>query len=176
MSEKLRSLWDRLKKIKHIEIYIAAIVALIIVAVYLTSCLSSPQEKTKQEVSTEKTETFSSSQEYGEFLENKLCNVLASVKGAGNVKVALTLEGGFEYIYLTSDETKTSADGGEVVISTPVLIDGKPVLEKEIYPKLKGIVVTATGANDVSVRLHLLEALQTVVEVDSQNITILAGN
>ena len=91
-------------------------------------------------------------------------------------KVILTLEDGFEYIYAKEEEMKVSADGGKVTTSNIVLIDGKPVLEKEVYPQVKGVVVTASGADDVSVRLNLLSALQTVIEVASQNITILTGN
>ncbi len=177
IQEKLHSFWDRLKKIKHIEIYIAVIFAVIIIGIYL-STLGSPTKSDSGpgQNSTETSTTFSSSQEYAEYIENKLVNVLASVKGAGQVKVILTLEDGFEYIYAKEEETKVSADGGKVTTSNIVLIDGKPVLEKEVYPQVKGVVVTASGADDVSVRLNLLSALQTVIEVASQNITILTGN
>ena len=57
-----------------------------------------------------------------------------------------------------------------------VLVNGQPVLEEEIFPSIKGIVVVSQGAEDVGVRLNLLSALQTVVSVDSSKITILEGN
>ena len=176
LSEKLHGFWDKLKKIKHIEIYIAVIFAVIVIAVYISSLGGSKKTSDIPQNSTQESLTFSSSMEYAEYLENKLSVVLANVKGAGQVSVALTLLDGFEYIWATETETKKTADGGQVTTSKVVIIDGKPVLEKEIYPKIKGVVVTATGANDVGVRLNLLSALQTVIEVENQNITILAGN
>lgn len=176
LTEKFHTMFEKIKKIKHIEIYIAIAFAVIIIGIYLSTLISPAKNEDNSQNSTNQTETFSSSQEYTEYLENKLTNVLASVKGAGAVNVVVTLENGFEYIYATEDETKTSADGGQVTISKVILVDGKPVLEKEVYPQIKGVVVTASGADDISVKLNLLTALQTVVEVANQNITILTGN
>ncbi len=166
--------WERLKKIKHIEIYLTVGFAIIIIAIYLSTLGGG--KKTESQDSTENQQNFSSSVEYVDYLENKLESVLASVRGAGQVNVVITLDSGFEYVYASKEETKTSADGGKVTTSQLIMVDGKPVLEKEIYPTIKGIVVTSSGAENVSVKMNLLTALQTVVNVPNQNITILTGN
>ncbi len=111
-----------------------------------------------------------------EYLENKLINVLGSVKGAGQVNVVITLENGFEYVYATEEEVRKTADGSQIIIENVILVDGKPVLTKEVYPTIKGVVVTSSGADAVSVKMNLLLALQTVIEVDNSSITILTGN
>ena len=172
-TDKLSLFWEKLKKIKHIEIYICVIFAIIIVAVYLTS-LGVRSDNSSQN-STQNTTSFSSSEEYVEYLENKLELVLANVKGAGRVSVAITLEQGFEYVYATEEETRTSS-GGQVTTRTPVLVDGKPVLEKELYPKIKGVVVTSSGSGNVTVKMNLLNALLTAITVDVSNVIILEGN
>ncbi len=174
LTQLFQKTFEKLKKIKHIEIYIAVIFAVLILIIYFSSTTTKKPEKTNPENPAEIIESFSSSAEYAEYLENKLVNVLASVKGAGNVNVIITLEGGFEYIYATEEETKISADGGQVILSKIILVDGKPVLEKEVYPIVKGVVVTASGADDVKVRMNILTALQSVIEAG--NITILTGN
>lgn len=171
-TEKLSSLWDKLKKVKHIEIYICVIFAAVIIAVYLTSL--GVTSKGRQN-STENTTSFSSSEEYVEYLENKLEVVLANVKGAGKVSVAITLEQGFEYVYATEEETRTSS-GGQVTTRSPVLVDGKPVLEKELYPQIKGIIVTSSGGGNITVKINLLNALLTAVTVDAGRVIILEGN
>ena len=147
-SEKLMALWDKLKKIKHIGLYLALFLAVVIVGIYFTT-LSNPKEENPSTNLDTNIQTFSSSGEYITWLENKLENVLGKVKGAGNVEIILTLDKGFEYVYAT---------------------------EEEIFPSIKGIVVVSQGAEDVGVRLNLLSALQTVVSVDSSKITILEGN
>lgn len=174
-SEKLMLLWDRLKKIKHIGLYLALLLAVVIVGIYFT-ILSNPKEENPSTNLDTNIQTFSSSGEYITWLENKLENVLGKVKGAGNVEIILTLDKGFEYVYATEEEIKELASGGSVTTTKVVLVNGQPVLEEEIFPSIKGIVVVSQGAEDVGVRLNLLSALQTVVSVDSSKITILEGN
>lgn len=174
LTDKLHAAFEKLKKIKHIEIYIAVIFAVIIIAIYLSSLGGKPKETEGSDGT--QNETFSSSQEYVDYLEHKLINVLTGVKGAGQVNVVITLENGFEYVYATEDETKTVAGGGTVTTSKIIMVDGKPVIEKEIYPTIKGVVIVATGANDITVKMNLLTAVQTVITVINNNITILAGN
>lgn len=174
-TEKLMLLWDRLKKIKHIGLYLALLLAVIVVGIYFTTLSSSKEENPSTNLDTN-IQTFSSSSEYITWLENKLENVLGKVKGAGNVEIILTLDKGFEYVYVTEEEIKELASGGSVTTTKVVLVNGQPVLEEEIFPSIKGIVVVSQGAEDVGVRLNLLSALQTVVSVDSSKITILEGN
>ncbi len=176
LTSSLKSLWDRLKKIKHIEIYLTVIFALIIIAIYLSTLGIGGGKATSTDNNNENsTNTFSSSAEYVNYLENKLDNVLSSVKGASNVKVIITLESGFEYQYATEEETKQTSTG-TITTTKLVLVDNQPVVVKEFYPTIKGIVVVAKGADDIKVKMDILNLLQTVLEVDNANITILAGN
>ncbi len=170
----LKIFWDKLKKIKHIEIYIAIIAALIIIAIYLSSFGGKGKQTSTDDNSQISQETFSTSAEYVVYLENKLDSVLSSVKGASETKVIITLETGFEYDYATKEEIKQTSSG-TITTTSLVLIDGKPVITKEYYPKIKGIVVVAKGVEDVKVKMDILTLIQTVIEVDNAKITILAG-
>lgn len=174
--EKFNMLFEKIKKVKHIEIYLAVGLAVIVALIYFgtigSSSSSNINTSTKDDNSNIK---FSSSQEYVGYLENKLENVLTDVKGVGDVNVILTLEKGFEYVYVTEEETKTTANGTIVTTSNVVMIDGQPVLKEEIYPIIKGIVVVASGANDINVKLNILTILQTVVNIDSSKINIITG-
>lgn len=173
-SEKLRVLKDKLKSIKHIEIIVAVVFAIIVIAIYF-GAIRSPKKSVENSNQTQ-TEISTSSTDYAHYLETKLTNVLAKIKGAGEVNVIVTLESGFEYLYATEEETRVLADGSKVTTSTIVLVDGKPVLNKEVYPTIKGVVVTSSGADNITVKLNLMSALQTVVDVNTENITILTGN
>ena len=164
----------KIKKIKHIQIYIAIGLAFIAVAMYFAFAF--PGKNTVENKSTNNDNieiNFSSSQEYVDYLENKLENVITNVKGVGNASVIITLEKGFEYIYVTEEETSTTTNGTVINKSSVVLLDGKPVLQEEIYPLIKGIVVVADGVGDVKVKLNVLSLIQTVIDVKSEKINIL---
>lgn len=172
--EKFKSLYEKIKKVKHIEIYLAVGLAVIIAIIYFTTLSPSNDSSSTEDDNIDA--TFSSSQEYVSYIENKLENVITQVKGAGNVNVLITLEKGFEYIYVTEEETRTTSNGTTVTTSTVVMVDGEPILQEEIYPVIGGIVVVADGAGDVSVKLNIISIIQTVIDIDSSKINILEGN
>ncbi len=174
---KMTNLINKIKKIKHFEIYLAIGLACLIAIIYFVGLNTS--DKTKQNLSTENdniSTNYSSSEEYVNYLENKLENVLEDIKGVGNVNVIITLEKGFEYVYVTEEETKTTSNGSIITTTNIVLINGQPVLQEEIFPIIKGIVVVADGASDISIKMNILSVLQTIVEVDNSKINILQSN
>ncbi len=172
--EKFKSLYEKIKKVKHIEIYLAVGLAVILAIIYFSTLSPSSDRPSTEDDNIDA--TFSSSQEYISYIENKLENVLTQVKDAGNVNVLITLEKGFEYIYVTEEETRTTSSGTTVTTSTVVMVDGKPILQEEIYPVIGGIVVIAEGARDVSVKLNIISIIQTVIDIDSSKINVLEGN
>lgn len=171
--QKFRALYEKIKKIKHIEIYLAVGLAVLLAIIYFASL------NVKQEVETTETDNvsinISSSQEYVDSLENKLESVLSRIKGAGEVDVIVTLEKGFEYIYVTDEETRTTTDGTSVTTLSVVMVDGEPILQEEIYPIISGIVVVADGGGDVSVRLDMISIIQTITNIDNSKINIYKG-
>ena len=177
LKNKFSMLFSKLRKIKHIEIYIAVGLAVVLALIYFTFLTPKNKNEEIQDSQIDITSTnFSSSSEYTDYIENKLKNVITSVKGVGDAKVVVTLEKGFEYIYVTEEETKTSSNGTTIKTISVVMVDGQPVIKEEIYPVLKGIVVVADGADEVSVRMNILSIIQTIVDLDNSKINILSGN
>ena len=171
---KVKDFFERFKKIKHLHIYIAVLIGIVICLIYF--CGISPSKKKTDKPDHNSTENYGTSVEYIGYLENKLSNVLSKISGVGNVNVIITLENGFSYEYATDTETKTIVSGGTettVTTETIILVSNEPVIVKEIYPNIKGVVVVADGAKDVGVRLNILSAVETVLEVDRNNVTIL---
>ena len=175
--EKIKCLFVKIKKVKHIEVYIAVGCVAMLAIVYFA--FASPIKKTEDL----KTDTendivcgnISSSSEYTTYLENKLENVISSIKGVEDAKVVVSLEKGFEYVYATEEETKTSSNGTSITKLSIVMVDGKPVIKEEVYPVIKGVVVVASGVEDVGVRMNVLSIIQTIIEVDNSKINILAS-
>lgn len=176
IKDKVRSFWGKLKGVKHIEIYIGILFAVIVGVIYFSQIDNKQSQNQSSTTNDNVITSFSSSQEYANYLENKLENVLNEIKGAEEVDVMLTIEKGFEYVYLTEEEVRTTSNGTQVSSSTVVLIDGKPIVIQEIYPTIKGMLVLVKGENDISTRLNIITAIQTVVDIDSSKINILSAS
>ncbi|MBO5394392.1 MAG: hypothetical protein J6A28_00610 [Clostridia bacterium] len=173
LKDRLKLLRQRVKEIKNFQIYLVVGMILIAAGAYFLSLPK--QDVNKQETIDNNRTEFASSAEYVDYLENKLENVITSLKGVGQAEVVITLEKGFEYIYQTEEETRTTSNGTSVTSSTIVLIDGKPIVLKEIYPVICGIVVVAEGSGDVAVRMNIINVIQTVIDVETSQIKIMEG-
>ncbi len=170
---KLKEFWERLKKVRHIQIILPVLIGLFVCVVYF-SFVGSPSADSDSENSTQEA---TSTMEYVDMLENKLSNVLSKISGVGDCETIITLECGFEYDYATDTETKTTISGGNettITTETVILVSNEPVVVKEIYPVIKGVVVVASGAENFAVKMNILSAVETVLEIDRNDITILA--
>lgn len=178
------SFWDRfpflqkLKNIKHIELILLSIFVIVLVLIYSsTKTSSSANDVANADFSAET---------YSKYLEDKLSGILSNISGAGSVKVMITLDGGMKYEYATeSEEITTSNEIGdntntkttkseEVVLVT---INGKttPLVIKETYPDVCGVVVVATGASNAQVKLNMMRAIVTLLKVSESSIQIIVG-
>ena len=88
MMDRFKALYEKIKKVKHIHIYIAIGLALLIAIIYFSSLLN--KEDSSSTNDDKIIEEYSSSLEYVQYLENKLESVLTTVNGAGDVEVAIT--------------------------------------------------------------------------------------
>ena len=170
---KLKEFLEKIKNLKHKPMLLAVFVG-VVVCVFYFSFLTPTKSDTNSDNSTQQT---SSAEEYVDMLENKLANVLANISGVKSCDVIITLESGFDYVYATDTETKTTISGSNetsITTETVILVSNEPIVVKEIYPTIKGVVVVASGAEDITVKLNILSAVETVLEVDSNNITILS--
>lgn len=176
----MKKWWEKIKKIKHIEIYAAVLAVVIIFGIYF-STLSSGKAKTTSPTTTNQTTT--SAQTYAEMLSEKLEHVLGSVAGAGKVAVLVMTdgEGTAELAYDIQEKTvtQTGTNGQEITTTTTdktlVTNNGKPMVLWTNPPAIIGIIVVATGASDVAVRLNLLRAVQTIIGTKDVAIEILSG-
>lgn len=171
-----------LKKFKNIKGFEIVIVVVLIAVMLLIAFGSFDFSKSKEKSSVE----VSLAEAYASELESKLNGVLSNIKGAGNVSTMITLEGGYELTigYYTEEKTTTGTNGG---VST----ENKTVTENVIYvtengqevplvlykknPVIKGVVIVSSGAGDMNVKLDLIRAAQTLLNIDSSCIEVFVG-
>ena len=120
---------------------------------------------------TKNTEVSSTFSEYNDYIENKLINVIGNLDGVGKVNVAVTFSDFGEKIYVY--ETKTQVNGNvSTTTSSIVTVGGSPLVETENLPTVLGVVVVAEGADIPVVRIKIVQAVVTLLGIDSNLVEV----
>lgn len=176
------SFLQKLKGIKNIEMVLACVLGAIILLIYFSNFTSNSSTTT-----TTSSSTYMSSLEYASVLEEKLSKTLSSIAGAGQVQVMVTLESGPELVIATSTDKKTNTtESGSTktssvtVVENPVIVTqngvSSPLILMEVLPKVQGVIIISQGAQNIKVKLDLLNAIQALLDISSNNIQIFDGN
>lgn len=161
----IANLIQKIKYNKKIQIIIIFVLTVIIV---LTALFGFKSESVK-------TSTTQGTDEINEYilnLEKKLSSTLSKVNGAGEVSVIITVESGKETVLAMKTTTKDTSSGTEIEES-PIIINGKPVVIKELYPKITGVLIVAKGANNIGVMTKLQQATVSLLDIELNQIEIL---
>ena len=131
--------------------------------------------------------------EHTNFLETRLEEIFQTVAGAGEVKVMLTLSQGREVIIaentVMTEERRTETDAGGIrreqqdnsyqgnkIIITDRDGTQRPLVLKEVEPRVEGVIIVAQGGGDVIVRDALIRAAQAVLGVEIHRVQVLRMN
>ena len=121
-----------------------------------------------------------SEQEYIDFLENKLENVIAKIDGVGSVKVMVTLDSGTKNLYAKdvtdsldiAGENKSYDSSSSLTYKSSSSSSREPVSIGEKYPAVRGVAVVCTGASEPSVKEKVIELVKCVLNVTSNRVCV----
>ena len=163
-------LFQKIKTIKHIEIIVIVIFAAVLLLIIFGFSSGGSQGPSASS-------TLLS--DYQRNLERQLADVLSKIEGAGKVEVMITFEAGAEQVlaYSTDKQTNSSNDNGKSTSSVIertqiVLVGGKPVVLYEVQPIVKGVLIVAQGADNVKVKVEIMQAVSTILKIDTRYIEI----
>ncbi len=171
---------EKAKRRKRIQIIAAVVLIAIMLIIYFSTFIKTDTAKPKDTAGTV------SAADYCEKTQKDMCEFLSRIKGAGKVTVLINFESSTELViaYITNINTTTNvADGGKYIESSqnsqnPVILTQAgsqiPLILKEIYPKVKGVIVGAEGASDVSVKLALFDAVRTYFKLAANDVQVYA--
>ena len=172
---------DVKKKIQYLAILLIIIV---ILTIYFASGSLVP--KKQENIAPAATQEAPSTGMTGS-IEEKLAAMLSQIEGAGDVEVMITYESTGEIVpaFSVDRQTTTITDNRENGTSTTntentqsevvTVGDGggsRALVLKEISPKIRGVIVVAEGADDITVRLNLLNAVQTLLNVGPRQVDV----
>ena len=144
---KVRFQWlEKIKNVKHIEIIVIAIFLVVLLLIYFSTPRSKSNSNATIKENTELTIT-----RYIDNLEADLENTISKIRGVGNVNVMITLN--LDNASIQNDVIKTAT-----------------------FPKIKGIVIVASGVDNTSVKMNILRAVEAVVDISSGSVEILSSN
>lgn len=139
----------------------------------------------KNDVSEEKSDL---KLEYAAYLEEKLEQALGEMEGAGKVKVMITLSDSGERVALkdtkeqSNEVTENDASGGnrttkerqqeETTVYTESDSGTYPYVEREVYPKIEGVLVVAEGGGNQTVVSDISEVVMALFHVEAHKIKV----
>lgn len=105
----------------------------------------------------------------------KLADVLSAIKGAGEVKVLLSVAAGEEIIYQIDEDI--SDNSGNIQRSTVVISDSsrnqQGLIRQIIPPSYLGAVIVCEGGDDPVVRLAVVEAVSRLTGLTTDRISVI---
>ena len=67
----------------------------------------------------------------------------------------------------------TEGVNGKETVTTPIILNGKTVITKEIFPEITGVLIVAKGADKIYVKNKILQATSSLLDVNVNKIEIL---
>lgn len=168
---KGRKIFDKIRSVKHIEIIIAIICCVVLVLVYFGG---------SEIVSSKKNSIVTTTSESDKLLEN-MEKVLGSIKGVGKVNILINYSGGkrIEIASKVETVTKVDSDGSVYTVTenrSPIIVSGngesKPIIISEESAEIEGVLIVAEGADDVGVKLQLISAVKTLLDINPDKIKV----
>lgn len=187
VTEKLSNALKKLHGLnakKKTQYLAVLLVVAIILAIYFSSLDTGGAKKTDDKAEAgAPAETISSDTE----MEDRLKRVLSKVDGVGDVDVIINYESTAERVPAFSEDRQVSKSDSQDTSSETTseksdiaTIQGNGASEalivKENQPEVRGVIVVAQGAEDISVRMNLLNAVTTLLNVSADKVEILKMN
>ena len=166
--EALKSFFGHIKNTKVLAV-------IFIVGIGLMLIPAGNREKPQEQA--EETTDFKG---YKQTLEEDLQKIISQIKGAGKVSVMVTLaDGGDTYFAVDESASYTKADTEEARSSETAHVfkkDSKngelPLITKQTYPQISGVLVCAEGANITQVKNNIIAAVEALLGVKSHRIEV----
>ena len=187
VTEKLSNALKKLHGLnakKKTQYLAVLLVVAIILAIYFSSLDTGGAKKTDDKAEAgAPAETISSDTE----MEDRLKRVLSKVDGVGDVDVIINYESTAERVPAFSEDRQVSKSDSQDTSSETTseksdiaTVQGNGASEalivKENQTEVRGVIVVAQGAEDISVRMNLLNAVTTLLNVSADKVEILKMN
>lgn len=171
--------FEKLKKIKHLDIILTILFIAIILLVYFSSTgLFNSNDESQNNGTTISPNTIFD--QYVESLTKEMEELISSMNGAGETHVMLYFTEGIKKEIAYDMTIETLENGKTIETKSPILItqDGKEevVVLQEIMPEPESVIIVASGAKNANVKLEIIKLVQAMFKLSTSKIEVFAGN
>lgn len=108
---------------------------------------------------------------YAREVEERIAVLCSNIKGVGDVRVAVTLSGGYNAVYAQNSQSSASGHKNEFVLTGSGSSEA-PLLVGYSVPQISGVGVVCKGGGDPSVRQELISLISATLGVSSNKIYV----
>lgn len=109
-------------------------------------------------------------------ISSELSQILSRIDGAGEVSVMLSVRTGSSTVYQT-DESDSNGDSSTHKQDTVIVTDENRaqsgLVQHVIYPEYRGAIIVCQGADNIQVRLNIMEAVSRITGLGMDKISVL---
>jgi stage III sporulation protein AG len=109
-------------------------------------------------------------------ISKELSQILSQIDGAGEVSVMLTVRTGTSTVYQT-DDSHTTGESGTTRQDTVIITDENRaqsgLVQHIVYPEYRGAIIVCQGADNLQVRLNIMEAVARITGLGMDKISVL---
>lgn len=116
-------------------------------------------------------------------VEKKLAHIISKINGVESAEVMITYESTSKKVPATSESISSSIgtlegeDGkksGDIASRLISGNGGNALIITELEPEIRGVMVVARGAEDYMVKLNIINAVKTVLNIPGEKIEVLS--
>ena len=113
---------------------------------------------------------------YLENMEKRLREILSQIEGVGRVDILITMESYGETVYAkdvrkSGDSSKTDITEQTVIIQGPDRSE-QALIERELYPGIRGAVIVCDGADNPVTAAKIIETVKAVLGIPANKICV----
>ena len=157
-----------------------------ILLIFISNYVHTDDAETKSEL-TEVLEPLSV-EEYRRQLEDELKRIISAIDGVGNTEILVTMESTIEDIYVLekntneknvnkNEESSVDSESEYKEENSYVVIKKKDgseqtVLQKQVMPKIRGVLVVCDGGDNPVVRENVTKAVSSVLNISTGKVYV----
>ena len=112
---------------------------------------------------------------YAQTLERRVADICSSVEGAGEVKVFVSLKGGYRTVYAVDSQSNSTGYKNEIVMSGSGS-DKSAVICAYENPEIAGVGIVCSGAQNAQTREKLVCLVSSALNIGTNKIFVTVGN
>lgn len=122
-------------------------------------------------------ENYEKSNQYEDTVKEEIKKMIESIDGISDVKVMVTFKSGKEKVLQEDSDSSTNEKGDTSVKKTTVILNQnggeQPYVIKEIYPKIEGVAVTATGLQLSNKSEEIINMISALFDIPVHKISVI---